>query len=285
MSVDFAALGLRAVGAFYIFAGVVALRAITMDRLMDGMLGALTGEMRAPRDTIRRLLLAGGAVLTLAGGVALALLHNWSPFLMLASALTQVVWLACAHQHFPPQDADDARGRRQTANAFVIYLLATAFVLLLWRSRAALFHNDAAVAGVILVTGAAGVLWHGVRSHLGRTPAFPMPDGHGVPPAHDRGEPPRFLRLAPFPGDWPMYDSDTGVRHDAARLGLPDDLVKRIAVFEQAVLAATDADHADGPAVTDAAAYDRLAREAVEIVTEMEMIWPGTSISWQMPGH
>ncbi|MGL5734214.1 MAG: hypothetical protein ACRCYS_05035 [Beijerinckiaceae bacterium] len=93
------------------------------------------------------------------------------------------------------------------------------------------------------------------------------------------------MKLAPFPGDWPIEDSDTGWRHDPAALGLPADLLSRINAFEQATLAATDVNHENGPTVTDVAAYDRLAKEAEAIATALKAHWPDKSVSWLLPGH
>ncbi len=67
--------------------------------------------------------------LTLASGVALATLSPLAPTLFIANAIVQGGYLAWAARALPPADADEARGRRQTQNAFVIYLVATAFVV------------------------------------------------------------------------------------------------------------------------------------------------------------
>lgn len=293
MPVDPAALVLRIVGAFYIFAGLVAMRAMVMDRLMDGMLAALSGNAPPLKDKVRRFLLGSGAALTFSGGIALALLHFLALPLMLLNAITQAVWLLYAQKNFPPEDHDDARGRRQTINAFMIYLAATALVFFVWRSGAVRFDHGFWAAAMLAAGLAGSAGWQFFRGRLARSglPAQTVPEVDFV--GQDLPEPSRHLRLAPYPGDWPIYDSDTGMRHSPEKLGLPDELVKRIAEFEEAVLAATDIDHADGPTVTDVAAYDRLAKDAEAIVTAMEEFFePGVpvedqtwSISWQLPGH
>ena len=69
------------IGAFYVFAGVMVLRAMALDRIMDAVLAALN-DPTAPKERLRSRVLTIGALLTLASGVALMLL---SPL---------VVWLA-----------------------------------------------------------------------------------------------------------------------------------------------------------------------------------------------
>ena len=117
-----------AVGAFYVFAGVVVLRAMALDRLMDAMLAALN-DPSGPKEQMRSRILMGGAFLTLASGVALMLLSPLAAPVFAVNALWQGGYLVWAETALPPEDEDDARGRRQTKNAFVIYLAATAFVL------------------------------------------------------------------------------------------------------------------------------------------------------------
>lgn len=293
MAAEPLALFLRAIGTFYIFAGIVALRAMAMDRLMDAMLAALAGGAPSVKNSVRFFLLGGGAVLTFAGGAALALLHWLALPLMLLNALMQAVWLIYAQKHFPPEDADEARGRARTRHAFLIYLVATALVLAAWHGRTVIFYSSHLSAGGVACAGLAASVWLFVKSRLAQGPvAAAGHDDLSAAPASE-AEPSRSLCLAPFPGDWPIFDYETGVRYSPERLRLPQSLVERIAAFEEATLAVTDVDHVDGPMVTDMAAYERLAKEAEAIVTAMEEFFePGVriedqtcSISWRLPGH
>lgn len=121
---QFAAIG---VGAFYVFAGVVVMRAMALDRVMNKLLAVLN-DPAAPKELLRSRVLAVGAFLTLGGGVALMLLSPLAAPVFVAGALWQAGYLLWAEKALPPEDEDDARGRRQTKNAFVVYLFATAFV-------------------------------------------------------------------------------------------------------------------------------------------------------------
>lgn len=116
-----------AIGAFYVFAGVVVLRATALDRVMDALLAALNDPSGA-KEKMRSRILIGGALLTLASGVALMLLSPLAVPVFLANLAWQGGYLLWAERALPPEDDDDARGRRQTKNAFVVCLAATAFV-------------------------------------------------------------------------------------------------------------------------------------------------------------
>jgi hypothetical protein len=120
-----------AIGAFYVFAGVVVLRAIALDRLMDTLLAALN-DPSAPNELMRSRVLMGGAFLTLASGVVLMLLSPLAAPVFVANAVWQGAYLLWADRALPPEDGADARGRQQTKNAFAVYLAATAFVVWLW---------------------------------------------------------------------------------------------------------------------------------------------------------
>ncbi len=120
---------LRAVGAFYMFAGFVLLRAILTSRIVDAALVSLGGTPDRAGDAKANWHIAM-ALIIFAGGVTLALLLDVSAWLFTGSALLQafyLVWLA--PRWFDLTDPPDATGRRQSTNAFLIYAAATALVL------------------------------------------------------------------------------------------------------------------------------------------------------------
>lgn len=149
-----------AIGAFYVFAGVVVLRAMALDRVMDAMLAALN-DPSGPKEQLRSRILMVGAFLTLASGVALMLLSPLAAPVFVANALWQGGYLLWAETALPPEDEDDARGRRQTKNAFVVYLAATAFVVWLavqgqlrsWEAPLLTLAIDVAVVVAAAVAG------------------------------------------------------------------------------------------------------------------------------------
>jgi hypothetical protein len=120
---------LRGMGLFYTLAGVAYARHFALDGAMDKMLEALEGPPPA-KEKIKSYWLKTGAALTVASGLALLTLSWWIVPLMIANAIVQGAWLAYARRAFPPEDEAEARGRRQTTNAFLIWLIATAIALI-----------------------------------------------------------------------------------------------------------------------------------------------------------
>ncbi len=133
---------LRALGAFYVFAGVVGARAALTGDVMDRMLAAIEAATEseakdarksdAPDDRGRAkaawLLL--GAFAVLVSGVLLLLKLHLAQWAFLLSALLQALYLFyLAPAHFDAIDPPDAQGRRQTTNAFVLYAAVTAYVM------------------------------------------------------------------------------------------------------------------------------------------------------------
>ena len=124
---------LRLLGAFYAFAGYVAGRAALTSRVMDLAIAAIGATRPDPRETHKSLWLLWGSLVILAGGAALMLLLDVAPWLFVASSIGQAIYLfVLAPRYFDSVDPPDERGRRQTTNAFVIYVAATALVV--WAS-------------------------------------------------------------------------------------------------------------------------------------------------------
>ena len=117
------------IGAFYVFGGAVAIRAGRMNRLLDRAIGRLMLEKTPIREQVRSLYAFVVGVLTLVSGGALLLLSRWAVAVFLLCAIVQAAYLVWAIRALPPSDADEAKGRRGSVNAFVIYAAATALVV------------------------------------------------------------------------------------------------------------------------------------------------------------
>lgn len=115
-------IGLRLLGAFYVFAGIVLARATLTSRLADSAIEAITLEPtpRSERARVRWSLLL--ALLVFSSGVALAALLDLAVWLFLAGSGAQAVYLTVA-------EAPSPEGRRQSINAFFIYAAITLLVL------------------------------------------------------------------------------------------------------------------------------------------------------------
>lgn len=274
----------RGLGAFYLAGGVMVMAALAKGRLAEAMLEALSGGTRT-KHRVRFLLLAAGAVLTATSGLAALTLSRWTVALMVANVAMQGLWLAWAHRHFPPEDEDDALGRRRTINAAAGFLAATVIVLWLQRSGQVRLDDAGWSEAALAALALALTIWTArVWSEGGLRPgvqAIATNAKDQEPPAFD---PPGNVRLEPAFGCWPLWDQDTGCNVDPAGLGLPQALVDRIRAFEDATLDATDADHPDGPTIVDTAARGRLEAEAAAICRALAEIYGGDNVCWRLPG-
>ncbi len=147
---------LRLLGAFYTFAGYFASRAILTSLIVDRAIAAI-GATAAPRGQTARaiwLLCVSNVVLT--GGAALLLGLKLASYLFAASVVLQgAYFFIAAPRYFDRTDAPDAKGRSQSTNAFIIYTLATGFIL--WaHSRGAL--ADVGEVPLLAIVGVAAAL-------------------------------------------------------------------------------------------------------------------------------
>lgn len=123
-------IALRLVGAFYVFAGYVATRATLMSLFLDRAIAAIGATKPNQAELARSYWLLGAAALVLAGGAALMAVLDIAAWLFLASGVGQAAYLfVLAPRMLDAQDPPDEVGRRQSTNAFIIYLAATAFVV------------------------------------------------------------------------------------------------------------------------------------------------------------
>jgi hypothetical protein len=130
MAIDGIKIALCVIGAFYAFAGYAATRAGLTSHFLDRAIAAIGNTRPSRMETARTVWLLAAATLVFAGGVALLFLIDIAAWLFLASALGQALYLFyVAPRIFDAAEAPDAAGRRQSTNAFVVYALATAFVL------------------------------------------------------------------------------------------------------------------------------------------------------------
>lgn len=121
---------LRLIGAFYVFAAYMAARAGVMSLLIDRAIAAISLEQPARADVLKAYWLLAASVLVMASGATLLFLLDVAVWAFLASALGQAIYLfVLAPRYFDAEEPPDEVGRRQTINAFTIYLVATAFVV------------------------------------------------------------------------------------------------------------------------------------------------------------
>jgi hypothetical protein len=245
---------LRLVGAFYAFAGVVGSRVALTSHFLDRAISAIGGKPTPRAETLQFYWLLGSALLVLAGGAALMLRIDVAAWVFLASALGQAAYiLVLAPRFFDLHDPPDARGRRQTVNAFIVYSAATAFVL--WALAAGRLMPWRELPWPLAAVAAAAVIgWLAYVGHL--LNGKPRPDtplagfakmGDGDPPPD-----PTLARRIKVMADYdchPLWALDDGLYGDIAPadMGLSAELVRDLDAWAEAYTSSLDRDN---PAVS-----------------------------------
>jgi hypothetical protein len=265
------------IGAFYIFAGVVALRVIRLGSLMDGLLEAVDGTKPASKERIKTVVLTIGALATTASGAALLALGNVALPFFVAGAVIQAGYLVWAQRSLVPEDDADRRGRQQTINAFVIYLAATAYVAWLvttgelraWPSDVHQLALECAIPALAMLAA-----WLSLELPLGRS----MGGSASLElPAYepDPQKPPVNLRLRPDWQCYPLWDMDTGDGVSHYSLDLSQELMDRIEMWDDSW---QDTYNGDDPASSGFKTDEERAAwraEGKAIAAELRKVWPG----------
>lgn len=277
-----------AVGAFYAIAGVVVLRRLAMDSLLDLALQAITLEKTDAKERLQSRALTLGGCLTLASGLALTTLSPWATVLFAANSVGQGAYLLWAWKALPPESEDEQKGRNQTINAFVIYLAAFAFVAHA-HSQGVLSPWSIDVGGfswliepVVIGAVTAGVWanWFLRLPRSGKSATWGSVDDGGADSWDDLPRPPlpERLRLAPEYGCWPTWDDETGYNIDPVDLGLSDVLLTRLQRWDDAWQATFEADDPESSRFADDDAEQRWIDEGRSIAAELDQEWPGPVI-------
>jgi len=195
--------------------------------------------------------------------------------------LLQCGYLLWAGRAFPPQDAMEAGGRRSTIRAFLLYLAAFSFVLVLdrmelWRA----WVEPALVELAVIAVLSAGTLWFfGRPSRTGRDASVPANlssrDTPSADPTHPR-PPLEKLRLMPEYHCSPLWDDESGSMAYPTNLGLSDSLVARIQAWDEA-FQATYCDEDPLGSKFDTVEIERAwVKQGEAIAADLGHEWPGT---------
>jgi hypothetical protein len=249
-----------------------------LDRVMDDVLAALEGKSTSANERWKSGILTAGAFLTLASGAALVTLSALAAPLFLANVIVQGGYLLWAGRAFPPTDADEANGRRQTTNAFVVYVAASAFVVWLstrgdlraWPVSIEAILADAIAIGTITLAGWASTFVP--HSWFTRNPSPVAPVGIVSPDSDDI---PKHLRLAPDWQHWPLWDAETGNNVSHFRLNLPDALAERIAAWDDVWQETYNGDEPPSSGFKTDRERQAYVLEGKSIVEELRRVWTG----------
>lgn len=203
---------LRLIGAFYILAAPLIIRAGATNLLLTRAISAISMKVStADQVEERRVLFLGAmALLTGAGGILLAARLDLALWAFLANAAVYALYLlVLAPRFFDPWDEPDEKGRRQTRNAFFVYLGATAIVAAAWWSGALRAAADEHPAVLALCAAAfAAIFFYAWRSlRLVRGVATAGTAAGVAEPEHTL---PERVVLTPSWSGTGLIDADTG---------------------------------------------------------------------------
>lgn len=275
---------LRVIGAFYAFGGFMAVRAGLASRMLDVAVGAVSANPPNAAQTGRTYWLLAGSVLIAAGGVALLLLLDLAPWLFVASASGQLLYLAwVAPRYFDPGDPPDASGRRQTTNAFVLYLVPTA--LTVWAASAGRLQPWGDVHPALLAAGSTGIvvlavytLW-GLHGRSGAVADVSVRSGQA------RLQP-REIKLEAVAGCHPLWAIDAHLVGDIdpADLALSSGLVADLARWSAEVCGETEACEKSGRAIAQAR-LEHLVQHGRELAARVKGERPDLTVYIDEPGY
>ncbi|MDO9223104.1 MAG: hypothetical protein Q7U20_05240 [Caulobacter sp.] len=123
----------RAVGLFYLLGGVLTVRAGRTETFLDDAIARIGGEPTDPAERLRGWSMMAIGLLTAASGLLLVLLLKAAVYAFLANAAWQGAYLVWARRALPPDTPLEALGRRRSVNAFLVWLVLTALVMLLFQ--------------------------------------------------------------------------------------------------------------------------------------------------------
>jgi hypothetical protein len=250
-----AEIALRLVGAFYIFAGCLLVRAIGVSRLVDSALEQLGHGDEARSERLQTVWSIGLAGLVFASGLSLLLLSEVAAGLFLAASLAQALFIAWIGPRYVDRDGKPPNARRQTVNAFVLYATATAAVV--WAAERGVLTPWRDTSALVLALAASGMLaFAGYVSHTlwaamgGRETAHGEPDEPRSAPLRADPARVRSIRVLATLGEAPLFamDADNLGYIAPADLGLSKALQDDLAAWSAAYASLLGAEAADGGA-------------------------------------
>lgn len=209
-------IALRLIGAFYILAAPLIIRAGASNLLLNRAISAISMKVsEADRVEEKRVrFLAWMALLSGAGGILLAARLDLALWAFLANATVYALYLfVLAPRYFDPWDEPDERGRKQTRNAFFVYLGATSIVAAAWGSGALRpFADEHPAVLAICVAAFAAICVYAWRSfrQAGGVGAGAVPTGAAAAATEQDHSLPERVVLTPSWYGTGLVDAETG---------------------------------------------------------------------------
>jgi hypothetical protein len=302
-------------GSFYAFAGIVAGRAALSDAVIDA---ALFGVSGTPRDKLcveRSVWLLGCACVVGGGGILLGIGSSLAlPVFLVSCGLQIAHFLYLSPKRFDVEEPVSQLGRRQSLNAFSLYVVVTAFVA--W---ATLSGHLAPVSDTHLgLFYVSGIVWLGVSiwsfhwlltletslKNTGSKDSYCEDDTTSFYDDDERAAQQEWAKmahiiLAPCSNFYPLFDALTLKNLDAgqvAALDLPDDLRDALIAFGEQWLAIIDPDDPRQQSVLDPnqaltlqasghRLFEQLEAHLAGRVTFQSDVWPNVPQIWPPELH
>jgi len=113
---------LAAIGAFYVFAGLVLARQMILDRVLSRAIEMISLEKQSRVETLQQVWMIVSAILIFAAGATLLFMSRLAVWLFAVALLQQVLYLTwAAPRYFDAEDEPDPDGRRQSTNATILF--------------------------------------------------------------------------------------------------------------------------------------------------------------------
>lgn len=224
-------IALRLVGAFYILAAPLIIHAGASTLFLTRAINAISMKVsKADQVEEQRIrFLFAMALLTGAGGILLAARLDLAFWVFVANAAIYALYLYwLAPRYFDRWDEPDDKGRRQTRNAFIVYLVATAIVASAWRSgalRPVAAEHPAVLA--ICAAAFAGLVYYAFRSLRLARPIAPVATAETDDFEPQITMPERMVLTPSWIGNG-LVDAETGEQVWIYGVGLPHQLVHAI---------------------------------------------------------
>jgi hypothetical protein len=239
-------IAMRLIGAFYVVTAPLILRAGATNLLLTRALSAISMKAsRADRVEAQRIrFLSGMALVTGAGGILLAARLDLALPVFVFNAATYALYLlVLAPRFFDPWDEPDEGGRRQTRNAFFVYVAATAIVGAAgWMGALRPARHEHPAVLVVCAAAFAVLCVYAFRTL--RQARIGQPGGHAAGTGsgrHDPDPPPRLVLTPSWYGTG-LVDADTGQPAWLPPGELPPGLADRIAEWLELFASLADPD-------------------------------------------
>ncbi|WP_133251451.1 hypothetical protein [Zavarzinia aquatilis] len=267
---------LRLIGAFYVFAGLVALRAAVFGGFLDRALATLSAKPVPRAERLRRHWLTAAPIPIALGGAALLLLWQGALVFFIVNALGQALYLGLvAPRWLDPDDPPEPAGRRSTWWAFAVYLAATLAVLSAAQTGV-LLPLDAIPPAALGGIGFGLVVAFGflLRPLLARPSPALEPAEATPPPAH--------LILTPGWRGTGLVDAADGRPWEywAMTDHVPDELQDRLRAWCQLFADHADPDDPWRAALRDPAAQEAITAMGAELLADLAPGLPGIAIDF-----